>query len=174
MGKKKDIIQAALTAGQAIENTGKGTASTGKRIPPPRPENLKPAWEPGQSGNPGGRPRKAVATFVKTLKTIRTHYTDMQIQALSQDLLVTDPKDITKALKEKRGTALELLLFSMWDAGLNTGDFRLTYAILQLAGHGKLLKDQPGPPLPPAGDDSGDENIPQRAVVYLPPQREET
>lgn len=165
---KKDIIQAALNSGKVIENSGKAQKPRARK--PGRVENLKP-FEPGQTGNPNGRPKKAVVTFIKKLKQLRPHYTDMQIQAVSQNLLVSDPRDITKALMEKRGTALELLLYSMWNAGLNTGDFRLTYAILQLAGHGRILKEQPMV-LPP-GDDDGDQPQ-ERAVMFLPVQRPET
>ena len=33
------------------------------RTPKGRPENLRPAWKPGQSGNPGGRPKGVAAYF---------------------------------------------------------------------------------------------------------------
>lgn len=32
------------------------------RSPKGTPENLRPAWEPGKSGNPGGRPRRKPIT----------------------------------------------------------------------------------------------------------------
>lgn len=40
----------------AAENTGANTKRRG------RPENLRPPWKKGESGNPGGRPKKTLLT----------------------------------------------------------------------------------------------------------------
>ena len=52
------MVETPPLAGAPSGVSGGPAGKSPRKTPMANPENLKPPWQPGQSGNPNGRPRK--------------------------------------------------------------------------------------------------------------------
>jgi len=87
-----------------------------KKKPHPGSENLLPAWKPGKSGNPNGRPR--IRDNLKEVKLM----SKTEMRRLIQKIVDMTPQELIHLSKNMEVPALEMMLASVAVKAIQSGD----------------------------------------------------
>lgn len=95
------------------ENTKESTKKRGN------PQNLRPPWKPGQSGNPGGRPKKIITGMIEAeLARVvpgdkeRRTWLQLMVQAQIRQAIKGDVKSFAEITDRVEGKAMQALQMS--------------------------------------------------------------